>query len=225
VRSGFLTICTFDPQHSSPHCIIHRDLKPDNIGFDVRGDLKIFDFGMARELPDQDGIHDTTYNLTHMVGSLRYMAPEVALAQPYNAAADVYSFSLILWEILVLDRAYKNFCSEDQMRTKVFRKGTRPRLPSGSFSKTCNAIMEGGWSPRLQDRPSMYTINGMLRRELLTLRHGDDTGMDHQRRRSTFVFEHQKSTSQRSLRSTSMSSFCASSDIDRIVAFDALLTL
>jgi serine/threonine protein kinase len=142
--------------------------------------------------------HDTTYKLTHMVGSLRYMAPEVALAQPYNAAADVYSFSLTLWEILVLDRVYKKFCSEDQMRTNVFRKGIRPRLPSGgSVPKTCNAIMEGGWSPRLQDRPSMHTITGMLRRELLTLRHGDDTGLEH-KRRSTFIFdEHKTSTSLR----------------------------
>jgi len=55
--------------------IIYRDLKPDNIGFDVRGDVKLFDFGLSRELPRQT-LADGTYNMTGDTGSPRYMAPE-----------------------------------------------------------------------------------------------------------------------------------------------------
>jgi serine/threonine protein kinase len=189
IRSGFLTRFVhiyYDPQHSSPHSIIHRDLKPDNIGFDVRGDIKIFDFGMARELLRLAEHSDGTYNFTQMTGTLRYMAPEVALGHPYNASVDAYSFSIILWEILALDRAYKSLTSEDEFKT-AFRKGNRPRLQS-SFSERCKAILAGGWSPKLQDRLTMSTINGMLRRELIRLRNGDDTGLELGRRRSTFVF-------------------------------------
>lgn len=58
--------------------ILYRDLKPDNIGFDVRGDVKIFDFGLARQLP-RGRLADGTYRMTGDTGSPRYMAPEVAL--------------------------------------------------------------------------------------------------------------------------------------------------
>ena len=57
--------------------IIFRDLKPTNIGFDVRGDVKLFDFGLARFVSSEDegdaGLN--TYNISG-VGTPRYMAPE-----------------------------------------------------------------------------------------------------------------------------------------------------
>lgn len=56
--------------------VIYRDLKPDNIGFDVRGDVKIFDLGLAKEIDPKTKLEDGTYNLTADTGSLRYMAPE-----------------------------------------------------------------------------------------------------------------------------------------------------
>jgi len=64
--------------------IIYRDLKPENVGFDIRGDIKIFDFGLAKELTDDLKNDDGTYKLTEMTGSPRYMAPEVANAEPYK---------------------------------------------------------------------------------------------------------------------------------------------
>eukprot|EP00591_Stephanopyxis_turris_P007886 CAMPEP_0195527192 /NCGR_PEP_ID=MMETSP0794_2-20130614/28704_1 /TAXON_ID=515487 /ORGANISM="Stephanopyxis turris, Strain CCMP 815" /LENGTH=334 /DNA_ID=CAMNT_0040658053 /DNA_START=85 /DNA_END=1086 /DNA_ORIENTATION=+ len=74
--------------------IMHRDLKPENIGFDIRGDVKIFDFGLARDLPPKD---NETYKLTGKTGSLLYMAPEVFYKKPYNETADIYSFGIIIW--------------------------------------------------------------------------------------------------------------------------------
>ncbi|ACI65481.1 predicted protein, partial [Phaeodactylum tricornutum CCAP 1055/1] len=81
--------------------IIYRDLKPDNIGFDVRGDVKIFDFGLAREYDRSISTSaDGTYKMTGDTGSPRYMAPEVALEKPYNNSVDVYSFAILTWQIL-----------------------------------------------------------------------------------------------------------------------------
>eukprot|EP00555_Chaetoceros_dichaeta_P007741 CAMPEP_0198257488 /NCGR_PEP_ID=MMETSP1447-20131203/7159_1 /TAXON_ID=420782 /ORGANISM="Chaetoceros dichaeta, Strain CCMP1751" /LENGTH=316 /DNA_ID=CAMNT_0043944407 /DNA_START=55 /DNA_END=1002 /DNA_ORIENTATION=+ len=77
--------------------IMYRDLKPENIGFDVRDEIKVFDFGLAKELLDTNKNEDETYNLTGYTGSLLYMAPEVALSKPYNRSADVYSFGMLLW--------------------------------------------------------------------------------------------------------------------------------
>lgn len=50
-------------------------LLPSRSQFDVRGDVKIFDFGLAKELDPKKMLDDGTYNLTADTGSLRYMAP------------------------------------------------------------------------------------------------------------------------------------------------------
>ena len=54
-------------------------MKPENIGFDVRGDAKLFDFGLSKELHDRDKTKDGLYLMSGLTGSRRYMAPEVVL--------------------------------------------------------------------------------------------------------------------------------------------------
>ena len=54
---------------------VHFDIdfcnRKDNIGFDVRGDVKIFDFGLAKELDQREKLEDGTYKLTGDTGSPR----------------------------------------------------------------------------------------------------------------------------------------------------------
>jgi serine/threonine protein kinase len=52
--------------------IIFRDLKPDNCGFNSSGVLKLFDFGLARELRDSERMNDGTYKMTGFTGAIRY---------------------------------------------------------------------------------------------------------------------------------------------------------
>merc|ERR1712048_423933 len=90
--------------------IVFRDLKPGNIGFDKFGIVKIFDFGLARDLPESyiwGGSKNDEYNMTGMVGTLRYMAPENALMRNYNQKVDVYSWALIFWSCLTLEKPYE----------------------------------------------------------------------------------------------------------------------
>lgn len=63
--------------------IIYRDLKPENLGFDVRDDIKLFDLGLVKELHVEDKCKDGTYKLS-LAGTPRYMAPEVGLYMTYN---------------------------------------------------------------------------------------------------------------------------------------------
>jgi serine/threonine protein kinase len=83
--------------------------------------LQIFDFGLAKELRPHLLNEDGTYNLTGMTGSLRYMAPEVANSKPYNATCDVYSFAILLWEIVALKTPFEQYTPQS-LRERVFNK-------------------------------------------------------------------------------------------------------
>ena len=86
--------------------IIFRDLKPANVGFDVRGDVKLFDFGLAKMMPPDGDSYQEVFEMSG-AGSPRYMAPEVMGETPtYNLKADVYTFGILMWEVLALQKPY-----------------------------------------------------------------------------------------------------------------------
>jgi serine/threonine protein kinase len=167
--------------------IIYRDLKPDNIGFDIRGDVKIFDFGLAKELDPSLRLHGCTefYELSGNTGSLRYMAPEVARSEPYNLTADVYSFGLLLWQVCALDLPYDGMNRQDHSEL-VVHGNERPPLDS-DWSTPLRILMKRAWEPDPSVRPSMDSIYKILKREICALRDGDESGLEHNSRRSTFV--------------------------------------
>lgn len=148
--------------------------------------MKIFDFGLAKEL-DPSLRHGCTeyYELSGNTGSLRYMSPEVARSEPYNLSADVYSFGLLLWQVCSLDLPYDGMNRQDHSEL-VVHGNERPPLDS-SWSTPLRILMKRAWEPDPGVRPSMDSIYKILKREILSLRDGDDTGLEHYNRRSTFV--------------------------------------
>lgn len=120
--------------------LFHRDIKPDNIGIDTEGCLKLFDFGLAKELPPDDQAmnkhateikSDLIFDFPGNTGTARYMAPEVILRKPYNCKVDVFAATIVCWEVLSLERAYVPI-----------------GVPSGKFFKDCVAIYN--------DRPPLH---------------------------------------------------------------------
>jgi serine/threonine protein kinase len=139
--------------------------KPDNIGFDLDGHLKIFDFGLAKELREFERTKDGLYKLTGMTGAIRYMAPEVGLGKPYNLTADVYSWSMIMWFILALEPPF-GFYTEDMIRDRVLKRGSRPAI-FNSWSETLGNLMKRAWSVDITARPSFSEVCSVLNMEMV----------------------------------------------------------
>ena len=105
--------------------VIHRDIKPANLIVDGRGNLWITDFGLARV----QGADEVTAT-GDLVGTLRYMSPEQALAHRSGVdhRTDVYSLGMTLYELLTLEPAFDSRDRSELLRRIAFEEPRRPQL-------------------------------------------------------------------------------------------------
>ncbi len=104
--------------------VVHRDIKPANLMMEAGGHLWVTDFGLARVLADA--------SLTatgDVVGTLRYMSPEQALAKRgvIDHRADVYSLGATLYELLTLQPAFTGVDRQEVLRQIAFEEPPPPR--------------------------------------------------------------------------------------------------
>jgi dipeptidyl aminopeptidase/acylaminoacyl peptidase len=101
--------------------IVHRDLKPENILIARDGRVKILDFGLAKRVPGQSGSADTqTMPISTdpgiVMGTVGYMAPEQVRGQEADYRSDIFSFGLVLYELLGGRRAFIHETAVETMR-------------------------------------------------------------------------------------------------------------
>ncbi|MBF0196829.1 MAG: protein kinase [Planctomycetes bacterium] len=101
--------------------VIHRDIKPSNIVINNEGEVKLLDFGLARSVITSD-----TLTLPgHILGTLAYMAPEVAKGESATEQSDIYSLGMVFFEMLTGQSVYG-----DASPLKVIEKVKTEELPS-----------------------------------------------------------------------------------------------
>jgi hypothetical protein len=88
--------------HAHQRGLIHRDLKPENILVDETGQPKVLDFGVARITDGNPHAELLRTGIGQLVGTLPYMSPEQALADPMelDTRSDVYALGVMLYELL-----------------------------------------------------------------------------------------------------------------------------
>ena len=153
--------------------LVYRDIKPENIGFDVRGNVKVFDFGLAKVLDPELQNSKGMFHLTSLTGSFPYMAPEVASMDPYDEKCDVFSFGILIWEVLSLQSAYFAVANSSFSFYPRVAK-SQVRLPvSRKWPIMTKRVIQSSWNHKPEQRPSMATIRCMLRVDLEFLTEDD----------------------------------------------------
>ena len=117
---------------------------------------------------------------------------------PYNQGADVYSFGIVLFEMMALTRAFSDCdaSKSTELADHVIKYDVRPDLDTIRAPPSIKALLPLLWHPHAQYRCNMRSASLALRKELILLRRGDESRLpDFTRRRSTFIFNQNGSKS------------------------------
>ena len=129
--------------------IIHRDLKTLNILLDGNGNACIADFGLSSTFKDDNSMNET-------VGTPHYTAPEVLIHTHYGSKVDVYSYAIVLWEMLTKDVPFSDMLPYD-IYDHVVTNGWRLAIPPEASPELAKLITDC-WSKNPNDRPEFSKI-------------------------------------------------------------------
>ncbi|XVF25574.1 hypothetical protein REPUB_Repub13aG0223600 [Reevesia pubescens] len=138
---------------NKPAPIIHRDLEPSNILRDDSGHLKVADFGVSKLLTVKED-----KPLTCLETSYRYVAPEVFKNGDYDTKVDVFSFALILQEMI---EGYPPFSTKQENEVpNAYASRERPpfKAPAKHYAHGLKELIEDCWNEKPAKRPTFRQI-------------------------------------------------------------------
>lgn len=129
--------------------VIHRDIKPANLMLDTTGKVYVTDFGLAR-IESDAGVTMTG----DLIGTLRYMAPEQALAKRITVdhRADVYALGATLYEFATLRPIFDGVNREQLLRQVAFEQPTAPSKVARDIPRDLETIIRKSLSKDPEDR-------------------------------------------------------------------------
>ncbi|KAI3737313.1 hypothetical protein L2E82_27310 [Cichorium intybus] len=133
--------------------ILHRDLKSENLLLDENMRVKVADFGISC-LESQCG------SAKGFTGTYRWMAPEMIKEKRHTKKIDVYSFAIVMWELLTALTPFDNMTPE-QAAFAVCQKNARPPLPA-SCPWAFRGLIKRCWSSKPEKRPGFDEIVKVL---------------------------------------------------------------
>lgn len=139
--------------------IVHRDLSPRNVMVTYDGRVKIIDFGLART-----NLGDFRTAPGMVLGTMRYMSPEQAVAEPVDRRSDIYSWSVVLYEMLSGRPLVMGANPQEVLHAVVTQvppplSSLNPALP-----RALDAVLEKGLA---KDRRDRFSTAGELRHALI----------------------------------------------------------
>eukprot|EP01090_Pellita_catalonica_P015326 TRINITY_DN413_c0_g1_i1.p1 TRINITY_DN413_c0_g1~~TRINITY_DN413_c0_g1_i1.p1 ORF type:complete len:719 (-),score=115.94 TRINITY_DN413_c0_g1_i1:68-2224(-) len=151
--------------HQSTPQIIHRDLKTANLLYSKTGTpdratytVKVCDFGLSAIKQDTlEALRDSG----GAKGTPLYMAPEVMLQEGFDEKADVYSFGIVLWEIVSRKDPYPHHTDYQTFVKAIVEDGERPKIPQDTPS-LLRTLIERCWDAYPEYRPDFQEITIVL---------------------------------------------------------------
>eukprot|EP00128_Syssomonas_multiformis_P012870 Colp12_sorted_trinity150504_noHs@18691 len=134
--------------HSYEPRIIHRDLKSQNLMVDSDWTVKVSDFGFSR-------ITGNTDQQMTQCGTICWTAPEILTYSKYNHKVDVYSYAVVMWEVLTRKQPYEGLKTM-QVAIKV-TEGMRPPIPPNT-PPSFSALINKCWHQSPDERPDFKDI-------------------------------------------------------------------
>ncbi|KAH0654586.1 hypothetical protein KY289_032264 [Solanum tuberosum] len=140
-----------------PEAIIHRDLEPENILRDDSGLLKVADFGLSKLMKFTRTVKEDR-PLARQEDSWRYVAPEVLKHEEYDTKVDVFSFALILQEMI---EGCPPFSMKQEIEVaKAYVANERPpfRASQKLYAHGLRELIEDCWEEQPSKRPTFQRI-------------------------------------------------------------------
>jgi len=128
--------------------IIQRDLKSRNVLIDVHLNAKVADFGLSRLKQEDQGMT--------ACGTPAWTAPEIVRMEHYDEKVDVYSFGIVMWELITRQEPYDGQGGV-QIAYAAAEQGLRPQVPAFCPEKY-SVLMQQCWAENPMERPEFGEI-------------------------------------------------------------------
>lgn len=147
--------------------IVHRDIKPANIMITTTGQVKVMDFGIARAVSDTSS---TLQQTTAILGTAAYFSPEQAKGEAIDARTDLYSTSVLLYELLAGDVPFRGDTAVAVAYQHVSERPTPPSEVNTKVSPELDRVVLYGLA---KDRAKRFQTAAEFRDALRTAARGE----------------------------------------------------